>query len=168
MLDTNAVRENFLVAVRGLQVDHVVQQEVDGSFSVIKGSTRARVQVVLGQPDSVQITAEVLLDLPLTVELLGTLNRVNATSRFCRAFWENDSVMLRSELIAGLMTSAELEFQLRNMSGLADELDDYLQQRYGGRRALDPTASGTMPAIPAPPPVSRGTIGLSGPLPGQH
>ena len=137
MLDTASIRENFLAVVRGLEVDHEVQPLADGSFTVAKGSTRAHVVVVPGQPDIVQVTALVLQDIGESAELLGTLNRVNITSQFCRCYWAEGRVLLRDELIAGLMTSAELEFSLRNMAALADQLDDYLQERFGGRRAID-------------------------------
>jgi len=70
--------------------------------------------------------------------LLEAVNEINRDHTFVRAWWDTDRVVLCTDLMASPYVEQHVIAALLGFGELADEIDDDLQRRFGGRVFLGP------------------------------
>lgn len=121
-----------------------VSLDGDGDYSIPMGSTRVFVRV-LAHPNNeatlVSVFAPVLSGVPLTPEFYEYV-ALNADSLYFGhlSLDTNDSggfLMVTHILLGDYLDADELLYAVFGVASAADELDDDLQARFGGKRFAD-------------------------------
>lgn len=134
--DINLVRQRVQSL---LTANFEVQLHPNDEYSVVNGSTRVFITVnqVGDSFCFVHLMAPVLIDAPVTAELY---EYVATTDPFIfgrlLAKKEDDgtvTVLLTHSLLGDFLDEAELGYAVAGIAGSADELDDELVGKFGGR-----------------------------------
>lgn len=91
---------------------------------------------VYGDPPVVQVLSPLLTGLAETPELLDAVNELNANLSFAKIVWTGDAIVASIEMFGAPFTPIHLSHAFAVVGALADDHDDQLQQRFGGRTAL--------------------------------
>jgi len=122
--------------------DSIVRDE-DGDIPILFGTTTVFVRV-LGDAPVVRIFAVVLTDLTPSSALMDELNELNQHFVFAKLFWNGSSVVMSIDLPGAPFVGSHLVQAIGMLGNAADQLDEQLQARFGGRTLLGA-------AEPAPP-----------------
>lgn len=109
-------------------------------FHVVIGSAYAVVYVLPWRDDDATVMARsyVVTDIELTPDLLHYLLRENEKLRFGAFAVDRDNDICYSHTIVGsTCDQAELEACVMAVAAMADQYDDEIVGRWGGRRAVD-------------------------------
>ncbi len=115
-----------------LMTDGTPAPDDDGDYPIQFDSTVVFVQIPDGSP-LVRLLVPVLVDVPYSAPLLQEVSDINRDYPFVSAWWDSGVVHLRADLIATPYVEAHLAALIGMVGQLADEIDDELQQRFGGR-----------------------------------
>ncbi|MGQ0802481.1 MAG: T3SS (YopN, CesT) and YbjN peptide-binding chaperone 1 [Actinomycetota bacterium] len=91
---------------------------------------------VYGDPPVVQVLSPLLTGLAETPELLDAVNELNANVSFAKIVWTGDAIVASIEMFGAPFTPIHLSHAFSVVAAIADDHDDQLQQRFGGRTAL--------------------------------
>jgi hypothetical protein len=115
-----------------LGVDEVTRDE-DDDIPVRCGSTMCYVRSV-EDPPSVRMFAPMVVEIPVTPQLLAALNDINLRINVGRVFHApSDEVIYSLELYGEQLTVGILEASLEAATDISDHFDHELQARFGGR-----------------------------------
>jgi hypothetical protein len=114
-----------------LDVDDV-QVDDDGDIPIMVGSTVMFLRVATDAP-AIKIFAQILTDVRWSTALLEAVNEINRDYPFVRAWWDTDRVLLCTDLMAFPYVEQHVIAALQSFGQIADEIDDDLQRRFGGR-----------------------------------
>jgi hypothetical protein len=92
----------------------------------------------------VRVFAPILHEIEKTPELVDQLNEMNSDSYFARFYWTDDQVICSVDLVAESLDVEEISNALDAVAFYADQFDDALKERFGGKRMIEeePTAAG--------------------------
>ena len=137
MADVSGVKER----VRRILIDRLgsCEEDRDGDFTIRNGSARVYIRVNQRNEDAtiVHIWALVALDIPPTPELFEHIAR-NADGYFFGhlGMFEGDdgiTVTFSHNLLGDYLDAEELMYAVGGVASSADELDDELVAKFGGR-----------------------------------
>lgn len=109
-------------------------------FIINLGSAVASTRVIPWETDDALITTRsyVVTDIELTPELTYYLLRENNGIRFGRfALDAENDIVFEHSLVGSTCDQIELEYSVHTVVKLADNYDDEIVARWGGKRALD-------------------------------
>ena len=112
------------------------------SYVVPMGSTFANVNVFpWGEDDAtVNVRAWVVLGAEVTPDLMHFLLRQNDDFRFGAFGLDKDNdIFFEHSIVGSTMDKEELKASVLAVLFTADQVDDEIQRRWGGRKATDPT-----------------------------
>lgn len=138
MANVSGVKERvqtFLTSVGPVQLDS------DGDFSVPAGSTRVYVRVLEhpgGEATIVSVFSIVLRDVPLTPALYEYIavegDYIFGHLKLSKADdGQTGVVMMGHRLLGDFLDKDELLYAVFGVAGTADEIDDSLKAKFGGR-----------------------------------
>lgn len=143
MADVAAVKDKvqaYLTSQGPVQIDS------EGRYGVEMGSARVYVEVEEhpnGEVVVVKVVAPFLFDVPITPDLYEYF-ALHADDWFFGSLgvWPNDEgttalLVLRHTLLGDFLDKDELLYAVYGVGGVADDLDDELQQKFGGTRAIE-------------------------------
>lgn len=104
----------------------------DGDMLVVHGSALTFVRPAV-DPPRLHFASPLLTGLPESPELIGRLNDMNAQIAFGRLFHRDETVVAEMELICRPFVPEHVAIATNIMSRLADEVDDMLQDEFGGK-----------------------------------
>ena len=108
------------------------EQDADGDYPITFDSSVVFVQIPNEVP-LVRLLVPLLMEVPYSAPLLQAVSDINRDYPFVSAWWDNGVVQLRADLIAAPYVESHLASLIGAVGQLADEIDDELQQRFGGR-----------------------------------
>jgi hypothetical protein len=116
----------------------------EGRYHVRVDTSGFIVEIVDYEPTLVRLWSPVVTGVEKSVELLDTLNGLNASGLGLRAFHVDDKVVLATELVAETLDAREMHFACHLLAGAAERLGPELVALYGGQtlfitRDGDPT-----------------------------
>ena len=111
----------------------------DGDFLIQTGSTMVFARVLKVAP-VIRVFAPVLQDLCVNAALIECVNDINYRYMAIKAFWDGTALVLAMDVPARPYVQAHVINAIQTVGKIADELDDELQTRFGGR-----TFSGEVP-----------------------
>ena len=121
-----------------------VSLDSDGDYSIPVGSTRVFVRVIAhpnNEATLVSVFAPVLSGVPLTPEFYEyvALNADNMIfGHLALADTENGGYLVFTHMLLGdYLDADELRYAVFGVASAADEVDDELQKRFGGKRFAD-------------------------------
>lgn len=85
----------------------------------------------------VELLCPVLHEVPYSEPLLRRLNELNESLYFGKAYWRDDTVWIAHNLLGDELDSGELIASVGLVAVVADNLDDELKGRFGGKRWRD-------------------------------
>jgi hypothetical protein len=135
LLDPQSPEELFaaLQTTVGLLLDvDDVQVDDDGDIPIMVGSTVMFLRVATDAP-TIKIFAQILTEVRWSTALLEAVNEINRNYPFVRAWWDTDRVMLCADVMASPYVEQHVIAALQGFGQIADEIDDDLQRRFGGR-----------------------------------
>ncbi len=112
-----------------------VEPDGDGDFAVNAGSTVVYVRA-LSEVPVVRLFSPVLTNVTVSPALLEAANDISRQYALLRAVWDGEAITLVTDLIAVPFVAEHLGHALSVIGHFADELDDQLQDRFGGRTLL--------------------------------
>jgi hypothetical protein len=112
--------------------DGGVEYDENGDIPFRFGSTNLCVRTHNEVP-VVRTFARLISDLSVSHALLETLNELNNVMTFAKVFWDGDAVVLSMDVPANPFVDSHLVNAIVVLGRQADELDDELQKRFGGR-----------------------------------
>ena len=95
------------------------------------------VEIVDFEPTLVRMWSPAVMDIEKSVELLDTLNGLNADGLGLRAFHTGDKVVLATELVAETLDARELHFACHLLAGAAERPGPELVALYGGQTLFE-------------------------------
>ena len=107
----------------------------DGDIPLTWGSTVVFVRVNDEAP-VVRVLAPVLVDAQPSAALMEAVSDINRTYLFVSAFWDGSSVVLTLDINGNPYVEEHVVQGIKTLGEIADELDDDLQRRFGGRVLL--------------------------------
>jgi hypothetical protein len=137
--------------LRGVLTDEAVHRDEDGDVPIRWGSTAVYARVLQGAP-VIRFFAPVLTDLSPSPALLEAVNDINRHYLMISAVWDGHALLLTIDVPGRPYVGSHVLQALEVLGSAADELDDQLQARFGGRTLFGEAA-------PGPPPVDDGTAG---------
>jgi len=111
----------------------MVPADDEGRYHVRVDTSGFLVEIVDFEPMLVRVWSPVVIGVDKSVELLETLNGLNANGLGLRIFHLDDKVILVTELVAETLDARELDFACRMLAGAAERLGPELVALYGGQ-----------------------------------
>lgn len=137
--------------LRHVLTDATVHRDDDGDVPIRWGSTAVYARVLQGAP-VIRFFAPVLTDLTPSPALLDAVNDINRQYLMISALWDGHALVLTVDVPGRPYVGSHVLQALEVLGTAADDLDDELQARFGGRTLFGEAA-------PGPPPVDHGTAG---------
>ncbi len=137
--------------LRTVLTDEAVHRDEDGDVPIRWGSTAVYARVLHGAP-VIRFFAPVLRDLAPSPALLAAVNEINRSYLMISAIWDGHSLVLTVDVPGRPYVGSHVLQALQVLGTAADELDDQLQARFGGRTLFGEAA-------PTPPPGEQGSAG---------
>lgn len=119
-----------------LQVDNLVIDD-DGDVPIRYGSVVYYVSLIDRDPPLVRVWANILRGVKKNMKLLEAINEANTTLLQCRMFWNDDAVIVSTEVVADELDKEELIEACDAIANIADEYDDALQKDFGGEKNFE-------------------------------
>jgi len=116
----------------------VLATDDQGRYHVRVATSGFIVQLVDFEPTLVRVWSPVVVGVEKSVELLETLNGLNAGGLGLRIFHLDDKVILATELVAETLDAEDLDFACHLLAGAAEQLGPELVALYGGSTLFDP------------------------------
>jgi len=132
--------ERIIPWMQELFEESLVSSDDEPAFLVNFGSAIARTEVVpWGETEAIIATRScVVTDVTITPDLMEYLLRENDSLYFGRfAIDEHNDIIFEHSLVGSTCDPQELKTSVVTVVKFADEYDDNLVQRWGGKRALD-------------------------------
>jgi hypothetical protein len=107
----------------------------DGDLAIPSGSAVVYVSVI-AEPLLVRVFSPMVLNVPLSFELLTLLNSLNSKVPFGRFLHTNDAVFLEHNVFPVGLTAAEIVIIINSIRAAADHFDHQIRERFGGDVAL--------------------------------
>lgn len=104
----------------------------DGDMLVPHGSALTFVRPAV-EPPRLHFASPLLTGVPESAEILARLNDMNSRIAFGRLFHRDETVVAEMELICRPFVPEHVAIATNIMSRLADEVDDMLQEEFGGK-----------------------------------
>ncbi|HMQ26105.1 MAG TPA: YbjN domain-containing protein [Acidimicrobiales bacterium] len=137
--------------LRTVLTDEAVHRDEDGDVPIRWGSTAVYARVLHGAP-VIRFFAPILRDLAPSPSLLAAVNEINRNYLMISAIWDGHALVLTVDVPGRPYVGSHVLQALQMLGTAADELDDQLQARFGGRTLFGEAA-------PAPAPVEQGSAG---------
>lgn len=119
------------MVLEALDGEHV-SRNGDGDLLLAHGSALTFVRPAV-EPPRLHFASPLLAGVPESPELIGRLNDINAQIAFGRLFHRDSTVVAEMELICRPFVPEHVAIAANIMSRLADEVDDMLQDEFGGK-----------------------------------
>lgn len=119
------------MVLEALDGEHVSRND-DGDLLLAHGSALTFVRPAV-EPLRLHFASPLLTGVPESPELIGRLNLINAQIAFGRLFHRGSTVVAEMELICRPFVPEHVAIAANIMSRLADEVDDMLQDEFGGK-----------------------------------
>jgi hypothetical protein len=116
----------------------VIATDEQGRYHVRVGTSGFIVELVDFEPTLVRVWSPVVMGIGKSVELLETLNGLNANGLGLRVFHLDEKVILATELVAETLDARELHFACHLLAGGAERLGPELVALYGGATLFEP------------------------------
>jgi hypothetical protein len=113
-----------------------VPPSADGRYVFPRGTAEYVVELMVGPPLAVRVSAVLLRGIDVRPELLATVNNINQVLEFARMFVVADEVVVATELVATSLDLEELGHACQTIASVADHYDVELQREFGGRTAF--------------------------------
>lgn len=115
----------------------------DGDIPIRSGSMVYFVRIVESEPHFLTLFAPIVRNVAASPELYERLNEINALVRWCRIYWQGETIYLETELIAETVDAEELARACGAISHVGDAHDDELAARFGGDVFFEDSADST-------------------------
>lgn len=119
------------MVLEALDGEHVSRND-DGDLLLAHGSALTFVRPAV-EPPRLHFASPLLAGVSESPELIGRLNDINAQIAFGRLFHRGSTVVAEMELICRPFVPEHVAIAANIMSRLADEVDDMLQDEFGGK-----------------------------------
>lgn len=120
------LRDEVLALLNVLFERNGVAEDPDGDFEVDLGERTCWVRVY-DKPAAITVFAPVAADVPRGQTVDDSLLEFNRTFILFRAFWEEEQVVLRADLIAAPLVAQQLQTVLDDFSSVAGQLAEESQ-----------------------------------------
>lgn len=125
----------FLIEALVLHLDVEIEVDKDGDLAIPSGSAMVYVSV-LEEPFMVRVFSPMVMNVPLSYELLTLLNGLNSKLPFGRFLHTNDVVFLEHGLIPSGLSVDEVVVVVNTIRAAADRFDHQIRERFGGDIAM--------------------------------
>jgi len=115
----------------------VSRPDEQGRYHVRVNTSGFVVEIVDFEPTLVRMWSPAVMGIDKSIDLLDTLNGLNANGLGLRAFHTDDKVVLATELVAETLDARELHFACHLLAGAAERLGPELAALYGGQTLFD-------------------------------
>ncbi len=109
--------------------------DTDGDITIPSKSSLTYVRVFEDAP-IVRVFSPILWGFGRPADIGETVNDINRHTNWVKAVWENDAVVLFSDVVGDPLAESQLAAAVQSVVRRADEMAPVLQQRYGGRTAV--------------------------------
>lgn len=127
-----ALRAEVARALRPILAGDEVLYDDDGDIPIRFGSTQVYVRSSESSP-VVRVFALLLTDLTGSAVLIEAINELNQGYLFGKFYWDGTSVVLALDVPAIPFVGSHLTHAVVTVGQIGDELDEGLQERFGGR-----------------------------------
>lgn len=131
------LRDHLMETLADLVEGDELQIDEDGDIPIRWGSTALFARVGDDAP-VVRLFAPILRDLAPSTSLLEAVNDINQHYLMLKAIWDGSSVILTVDVSGCPYVGAHVIEALTMLGAAADELDDELQEEFGGRTFFAP------------------------------
>jgi hypothetical protein len=111
----------------------MVPADDEGRYHVRVDTSGFLVELIDFEPTLVRVWSPVVIGVEKSVDLLETVNGLNANGLGLRVFYLDEKVILATELVAETLDARELDFACRMLAGAAERLGPELVALYGGQ-----------------------------------
>jgi len=108
----------------------------DGAIPVRAGTAGVFVRLTDGDHPRLLVYSPMLHAVKKTPELLDKLNELNVLIRFAKCFWQEEQVILATELLAESLDKESIDNALAVVMAAADHFDDELKATFGSETAF--------------------------------
>jgi len=108
----------------------------DGAIPIRAGTAGVFVRLTDGDHPRLLLYSPMLHGVKKTPELLDKLNELNVLIRFAKCFWQEEQVILATELLAESLDKESIDNALGVVMAAADHFDDELKATFGGETAF--------------------------------
>lgn len=147
--------EALAQTLRHVLTDAAVFRDDDGDVPIRWGSTAVYARVLHGAP-VIRFFAPILTDLTPSPALLEAVNDINRQYLMISALWDGHALVLTVDVPGRPYVGSHVLQALEMLGTAADELDDELQARFGGRTLFGESSPATTTESPT---LDRGTAG---------
>jgi len=129
-----------------LEVDELVVDD-DGDIPIRHGSAAVYVRVI-DEPPTIMLFSPLVFGIEAGEAVLEEVNRLNNVTQFAHLCLAADAIVLSTELFGEPFVPDHLIDAYVVVSQLADELDDHLQEQFGGKVFFGEDKPATPPKPP--------------------
>lgn len=126
------LRELLTATIRAITGKDEIITDDDGDIPITFGSTVLFVRVMQDMP-LIRVIAPVLVDVASSPALFEALSDLNRDYRFISSFWADDTVLVTVDVWANPYIESQVLWMLEQLGKAADEIDDELSRKFGGR-----------------------------------